>query len=415
MRERLIGISVTIAILMLVFPQQISAATKRKATPTSTLERQKAEVAAFSDLYMRSLTNICDGRLTYYNFEGGHEKYNGKIFQFNTSNWKRTVIYYPAQKPTTVESLNNVTYKNVIQVSYEVGVRIDSFSPPPPIPHRWRNSDGLWTKWRAEYLNHILNDGFEVLSFVQQIDGKYKLTSIKIVNPYVLRDDYFRASQDIVDKVSKITKIEDSDRPSCELMSKNHSLEEAPIKWLRDYSSSLGITPIVAPTISQSLDEKKYLTKPTYKVNDYVNDYAGVINNYTNSYLQNKLNRLHYETAINVSAVTVPSLNGLNIADIKDMLVAGKFPEDYASIMTKGIIVIVAAEEGKAKIIVGSDVRSGLPWELQSVLESQISYFVEKDMAPHLLSGDLSRAIRVGIDSVVGHVEPWLPKVRKIN
>jgi hypothetical protein len=246
MGERLIGISVAIALLMLVFPQQISAATKRKATPTSTLERQKAEVAAFSDLYMRSLTNICDGRLTYYNFDDGHEKDNGKIFQFNTINWKRTVKFYPAQKPTTVESLNNITYKNVIQVSYEVGVRIDSFSPPPPIPHRWRNSDGLWTKWRAEYLHHTLNDGFEVLSFVQQIDGKYKLTSIKIVNPYVLRDDYFRASQDIVDKVSKITKIEDSDRPSCELMSKNHSIEEAPIKWLRDSD----VTPTFSPFLS---------------------------------------------------------------------------------------------------------------------------------------------------------------------
>jgi uncharacterized membrane protein YgcG len=196
-------------------------------------------------------------------------------------------------------------------------------------------------------------------------------------------------------------------------MSNNHSLEEAPIQWLRNHSPSFEGAAITSTSVLQKPSEVNEVKKSVYKVNFYTNDHAGVLNNYTNQYLMSKLNKFHYETKINVAAITVPSLNGIEIENVKDILSFSN--EDFKNVINEGILVIVVAEEGKAKIIVGPDVQAFLPWELRKNLDGQVSSFVDKKMAPHLLSGDFSLALRIGVDSIVEHVEPWIPKVRKIN
>lgn len=128
------------------------------------------------------------------------------------------------------------------------------------------------------------------------------------------------------------------------------------------------------------------------KPSSFVNDYAGIINSETKTKLERILSSFEGATKIEISVVTVPTLNGSPMDDYANELFKewriGKRSEN------NGLLVIVAPNDRKARIEVGY----GLEGAINDALAGRIQ---DETMLPWFKNGDYSTGIFNGaIESI---------------
>jgi uncharacterized protein len=123
----------------------------------------------------------------------------------------------------------------------------------------------------------------------------------------------------------------------------------------------------------------------------YVNDFAAVLTDDDEAYLEGYLRTLETDTSAEVAIVTVTSLDGMTIEEYANRLFA-----DWG-IGTKhldnGVLVLVAPGDRAVRIEVGYGVEEILPDGLAGEI-------IRSDMVPEFKAGNLRRGIGRGVDRI---------------
>jgi uncharacterized protein len=123
----------------------------------------------------------------------------------------------------------------------------------------------------------------------------------------------------------------------------------------------------------------------------YVNDFAAVLTDDDEAYLENYLRTLEAETSAEVAIVTVTSMEGMTIEEYANRLFAawgiGKEQVD------NGVLLLVAPNDRGVRIEVGYGVEAILPDGLAGEI-------IRTDMVPEFKAGNLRRGIGRGIDRI---------------
>jgi uncharacterized protein len=123
----------------------------------------------------------------------------------------------------------------------------------------------------------------------------------------------------------------------------------------------------------------------------YVNDYAAVLTEDDEEYLEDFLKTLEAETSAEIAVVTVRSLEGMTIEEYANRLFAqwgiGKKQED------NGVLLLVAPEDKAVRIEVGYGVEPILPDGLAGEI-------IRAEMLPEFRAGNLRKGIGRGINRI---------------
>lgn len=123
----------------------------------------------------------------------------------------------------------------------------------------------------------------------------------------------------------------------------------------------------------------------------HVNDFAAVLTDDDETYLENYLTTLEAETSAEVAIVTVTSLDGMSIEEYANRLFAewgiGKKRLD------NGVLLLVAPDERAVRIEVGYGVEEILPDGLAGEI-------IRGDIIPEFRAGNLRRGIGRGVDRI---------------
>ena len=123
----------------------------------------------------------------------------------------------------------------------------------------------------------------------------------------------------------------------------------------------------------------------------YVNDFAAVLTDDDEAYLENYLRTLEAETSAEVAIVTVTSMEGMTIEEYANRLFAewgiGKEQLD------NGVLLLVAPNDRAVRIEVGYGVEAVLPDGLAGEI-------IRTDMVPEFKAGNLRRGIGRGVDRI---------------
>jgi uncharacterized protein len=123
----------------------------------------------------------------------------------------------------------------------------------------------------------------------------------------------------------------------------------------------------------------------------YVNDFAAVLTDDDEAYLESYLRTLETETSAEVAIVTVTSLDGMSIEEYGNRLFAewgiGKKQLD------NGVLLLVAPDDRAVRIEVGYGVEEILPDGLAGEI-------IRGDMVPEFKAGNLRRGIGRGVDRI---------------
>ena len=126
-----------------------------------------------------------------------------------------------------------------------------------------------------------------------------------------------------------------------------------------------------------------------------VTDAAGVLSPAHEASLSAKLERLERATHHQMVVVTVPSLDGLDIATFATSL-ANKWGIGRKG-HNDGVVLLIAPNERKVRIAVGY----GLEKTLTNPVCKQI---IDEQMLPHFREGDLPTGIQAGVDSLIARL-----------
>jgi uncharacterized protein len=123
----------------------------------------------------------------------------------------------------------------------------------------------------------------------------------------------------------------------------------------------------------------------------YVNDFASVLTDADETYLEEYLRTLERDTSAELAVVTVQSLNGVTIEEYANRLFAewgiGKDDRD------NGVLLLVAVGDKAVRIEVGYGLEPILPDGLAGEI-------IRSDMLPEFRAGNLRRGIGRGVDRV---------------
>jgi uncharacterized protein len=123
----------------------------------------------------------------------------------------------------------------------------------------------------------------------------------------------------------------------------------------------------------------------------YVNDFAAVLTDDDEAYLENYLRALEAATSAEVAIVTVTSMDGMTIEEYAHRLFAewgiGKEQVD------NGVLLLVAPNDRAVRIEVGYGVEAILPDGLAGEI-------IRTDMVPEFNAGNLRRGIGRGVDRI---------------
>jgi uncharacterized protein len=123
----------------------------------------------------------------------------------------------------------------------------------------------------------------------------------------------------------------------------------------------------------------------------YVNDFAAVLTDEDEAYLEDYLRTLEAETSAEVAIVTVTSMDGMTIEEYANRLFAawgiGKAHVD------NGVLLLVAPDDRAVRIEVGYGVEAILPDGLAGEI-------IRTDVIPEFTAGNLRRGIGRGVDRI---------------
>ncbi len=132
---------------------------------------------------------------------------------------------------------------------------------------------------------------------------------------------------------------------------------------------------------------------------DYINDFAGVLNQPDSEAIREMFDRLEYQTGIEAVVVTVNSIRDYNTGDVTI--------EDFATNLfntwgighkkqNNGILILVAIKDRKCRIELGA----GYGRKYDSVMKRVI----DEKMIPYFKANDYSRGIYEGAQGSIGAV-----------
>jgi len=127
-----------------------------------------------------------------------------------------------------------------------------------------------------------------------------------------------------------------------------------------------------------------------------VNDYAGILNEQTESMLEAKLAQLEKEDSTQVVVATVPSIGDEDIESYSIRL-AEKWKIGQKG-LDNGVIILVAYNNRKMRIEVGK----GLEEKLTDLLAGRIIDYI---MIPHFKNGDYDTGISQAVDAIIDIVK----------
>ncbi len=132
----------------------------------------------------------------------------------------------------------------------------------------------------------------------------------------------------------------------------------------------------------------------------YVNDFASLLSAQGRQQLEDQLSRLEQETTIEISVVTVNSLEGTTVEDYASRLFEkwgiGKKGKD------NGVLLLVAKEERKVRIEVG--------YGLEAVLtDSRAGRILDNDVVPQFKQENYEKGITAGIAAIEKYVRDGTP------
>jgi uncharacterized protein len=123
----------------------------------------------------------------------------------------------------------------------------------------------------------------------------------------------------------------------------------------------------------------------------YVNDFAGVLDESAETYLEGYLSTLERDTSAEVAVVTVGSLDGLSVEEYASRLFAawgiGQRDRD------NGVLLLVAPEDRVVRIEVGYGLEGTLPDGLAGEI-------IRRDILPEFRAGNIPRGIGRGLDRI---------------
>ena len=132
--------------------------------------------------------------------------------------------------------------------------------------------------------------------------------------------------------------------------------------------------------------------QPAVVLTGYVTDTAGIIDATREEALSKRLYALEQATGHQMVIVTVPSLNGQDIADFTTALAnawgIGRAEHD------DGVVVLVAPNERKVRIAVGYGLE-------KTLTDALCGHIIEEQMLPRFRQGELATGIEAGATAVI--------------
>lgn len=136
--------------------------------------------------------------------------------------------------------------------------------------------------------------------------------------------------------------------------------------------------------------------KPT---DDYVNDFAEVLDEGDYNYLWDMLDKLEYQTGIEAVVVTVDRVSDYNTSDYTIEAFATGLFNDWGIGHKKennGILILLSVRDKKCRIELGGGYKS--------YYDSVMKGIVDRSMVPEFRNGNYSKGLRVGTEEVIKSV-----------
>lgn len=128
-----------------------------------------------------------------------------------------------------------------------------------------------------------------------------------------------------------------------------------------------------------------------FEPDGYVNDFANVLDESAETYLEDYLGTLERDTTVEVAVATVPTLGGTTIEDYATRLFAawkiGQAARD------NGVLLLVAPTDRAVRIEVGYGLEGALPDGLAGDI-------IRNDILPEFRAGNIPRGIGRGLDRI---------------
>ena len=126
---------------------------------------------------------------------------------------------------------------------------------------------------------------------------------------------------------------------------------------------------------------------------DYISDYAGVLDEGTESYLNGLLKELEEKTTAEIAVLTVGTTQPLDIFDygmeVFERWKIGKEGKD------NGLLFLVAVEDRQMHIFTGYGLEGILP-------DGKVGEIRDRDIIPYFKLGDYAGGIRKGVETIAG-------------
>lgn len=135
----------------------------------------------------------------------------------------------------------------------------------------------------------------------------------------------------------------------------------------------------------------------TFKVDQYVTDKAGVLDENQRNYLSQKLNEFAEQTGNQVLVVTIPSLEEDDLVDYSERLFELNKPGQKGK--DNGLILLVSMAERKIRIEVGYGLEETVP-------DGRAGTIIRDVIAPYFKSGDYNGGITAGVAALLGSINP---------
>ncbi|MCB9782853.1 MAG: TPM domain-containing protein [Candidatus Omnitrophica bacterium] len=134
-------------------------------------------------------------------------------------------------------------------------------------------------------------------------------------------------------------------------------------------------------------------------VDEYVNDYAGVIRPEDAKAIRDQLGRVEYQTGIEITVVTIGSIRDYGTADSSIESFATRLFNDWGigqMPRNDGVLILAAIQDRKCRIELGA----GYGFAYNSVMKDVI----DGTMIPHFKADNYSQGLKSGAFDVVGRV-----------